>query len=164
MIRYFYELSVKDSKYHASPVNSFKIGDSGISNYDCAVIHPGNKMQFRKTSCFCNKSIASDFRENCNHTEYCGKWIPTKASKYPKHSEAVHTPKKKTNNERIPNNTRKPNNKRKSTNKRKPNNNRKRQSQPSELQPRNKKRRVHILVVARHKNSLNLPHDLPNLE
>ena len=99
--RYFYELPVQDIKVHTSPVDSLQIGDSGISDYHCAVIHPNNKIKFRKQSCFCEKSINSDFKDDCDHTEYCGKWIPTTPSKYPKYSEAKHMPKqKKANNKR----------------------------------------------------------------
>lgn len=93
--RYFYELDVKDIKVHSSPVKSLSIGDGGISDYHCSVIKPGNNVWFRKYSCFCNESIESKFANDCNHTKYCGKWIKTDISSYPKYAEAVHKPKQK---------------------------------------------------------------------
>ena len=93
--RCFYELDVKDVKVHTSPVKSLKIGDGGISNYHCGVITPGNKVSFRKQSCFCTESIESKFDKDCPHTKYCGGWINTKISSYPKYADAVHKPKQK---------------------------------------------------------------------
>ena len=93
--RYFYELDVKDVKIHTSPVKSLSIGDGGISDYHCNVIRPGNQVSFKKYSCFCNDSIESKFCNNCDHIKYCGKWIKTDISSYPKYAEAVHKPKQK---------------------------------------------------------------------
>ena len=98
--RYFYELKESDVKVHSSPVKSLEIGNSGISDYHCSVVHPGNKLSFRKQSCFCDECISSNFNGDCNQIRYCGKWIPTKLSKYPKYADAVHTPKKKAKNKR----------------------------------------------------------------
>ena len=60
--RYFYELPVADVKVHSSAVKSLKIGNSGISDYHSAIIHPRNIMHFKKQSCFCEKSINTDFK------------------------------------------------------------------------------------------------------
>ena len=104
--RCFYILETDAIKRHPSPVNSLEIGDSkaGISDYHCAVIKPGNKVMFRKQSCFCTETLASNFGNNC-HEQYCGKWESTALSQYPKYADAVHTPKlkKKGNNEKIVN-------------------------------------------------------------
>ena len=94
--RHFHVLDKAVIKRHASPVDSLEIGDNkrGISEYHCAAIKPGNKVMFRKQSCFCNDTLRSDFSNDC-HREYCGKWESTTISKYPKYADAVHKPKPK---------------------------------------------------------------------
>ena len=92
---HFHDLPVAEVKVHKSPLDSLEIGGKGITECHCAVIYLRNKMQFRKLSCSCDECINSDFRDNWPHTKYCGKWICTKPSKYPKCSDAKHVPKQK---------------------------------------------------------------------
>ena len=44
-----------------------------------------------------NQILILDECEKCNncHTQYCGEWISTAISKYPKYADAKHTPKTK---------------------------------------------------------------------
>ena len=102
--RHFHELHAADITVHKSPVDSLDINGGGITEYHCCLISINNQIKFRRTSCFCDKCINSDFGIDCDEIGYCGKWRDTKISKYPSYSEALPTsteteaPTRKTNN------------------------------------------------------------------
>ena len=84
------ELKAEEIKKHESPVDTIEIeGDEGgITTYHCAIMRPGNSIQLRKNSCFCDECLNSGFAVDCGQKEYCGVWREGHLDCYPKYQDA----------------------------------------------------------------------------